>query len=161
MKYCTAYCIHGSKLTNPILQGSTKLSPVHHMIQYIIWCTGSFFPSNYWWHNITKVKESNMCDLCRDLWIEEGRFTTEDDLPIQTLGHIQPSKCWLIWISGEKDLRTIWTDLEDEFPEVFNLCSVQTLENSVMKQKMDRPMTEGGEERYTGGIIESPGKKSR
>ena len=47
------------------------------------------FPSNYWRHKITKSKESNKCDLCKALWIAEGRFTTEDDLPIQTLGHIQ------------------------------------------------------------------------
>ena len=31
------------------------------------------FPLNYWRHNITKVKESNRCDLWRALWIaEEG-----------------------------------------------------------------------------------------
>jgi hypothetical protein len=47
------------------------------------------FPWNYWRHKITKGKESNRCDLCRALWIAEGRFKTEDDLPIQTLGHIQ------------------------------------------------------------------------
>ncbi len=47
------------------------------------------FPSNYWRNKITKGKESNKCDLCRALWIAEGRFNTEDELPIQTLGHIQ------------------------------------------------------------------------
>ncbi len=47
------------------------------------------FPSNYWRNKITKGKESNKCDLCRALWIDEGRFNTEDELPIQTLGHIQ------------------------------------------------------------------------
>jgi hypothetical protein len=47
------------------------------------------FPSNYWRHKITKGKETNRCDLCRSLWITEGRFNTEDDLPIQTLGHVQ------------------------------------------------------------------------
>ncbi len=52
-------------------------------------CEYTQLPSNYWRHKITKVKESNRCDLCRDLWITEGRFNTEDDLPIQTLGHIQ------------------------------------------------------------------------
>jgi hypothetical protein len=47
------------------------------------------FPSNCWRHKITKAKESKKFDLCKALWIAEGRFTTEDDLPIQTLGHIQ------------------------------------------------------------------------
>jgi hypothetical protein len=47
------------------------------------------FPSNYWRHKITKGKELNRYDLCRALWIAEGRFNTEDDLPIQTLGHKQ------------------------------------------------------------------------
>ena len=106
------------------------------------------FPSNYWWHKITKGKESNKCDLCRSLWISEGRFNTEDELPIQTLGHIQHQcetlseihtlshhRCWCIihaelvrlasskWrftcINGVKNLKTIWNELEDEFPEVF------------------------------------------
>jgi hypothetical protein len=47
------------------------------------------FPSNYWRHKITKDKESNKCDLCRALWTAEERVNTEDELPIQTLGHIQ------------------------------------------------------------------------
>jgi hypothetical protein len=34
------------------------------------------FPSNYWRHKITKKKESDRCDLCKALWIAEGRFTT-------------------------------------------------------------------------------------
>ena len=77
----------------------------------------------------------------------------EDELPIQTLGHIQhqcetlseihtlahhrccriihaelvrlvSSKWRFICINGEKKLKTIWNKLEDEFPEVFNFCSV-------------------------------------
>ena len=47
------------------------------------------FPSNTWIHKITKGKESNRCDLCKVLWIEEDRFTTETALPEQDLGHIQ------------------------------------------------------------------------
>jgi hypothetical protein len=47
------------------------------------------FPTNDWIHKITKGKESDRCDLCRTLWIVEGRFRTEKDLPEQTLGHIQ------------------------------------------------------------------------
>jgi hypothetical protein len=95
------------------------------------------FPSNYWRNKITKGKESNKCDLWRSLWIAEGRFNTEDELPIQTLGHIQQQfedlselhtlahhRCWRIihaelgrlsstkWrficINGGKTLKTIW-----------------------------------------------------
>jgi hypothetical protein len=47
------------------------------------------FPSNYCRHKTTKAKESNRCNLYRTLWISEGRFNTDDYLPIQTLGHIQ------------------------------------------------------------------------
>ena len=47
------------------------------------------FPSNYWRHKIAKAEESDRCDLCQSLWITEGRFTTPNNLPIQTLGHIQ------------------------------------------------------------------------
>jgi hypothetical protein len=46
------------------------------------------FPTNLWIHKITKRKESDRCDLCQALWIVEGRFTTEKDLPEQNLGHI-------------------------------------------------------------------------
>ncbi len=89
------------------------------------------FPWNYWRHKITNGKETNRYDLFRVLWIAEGRFNTEDDLPIQTLGHIQhqcetlseihtlthhrywriihtelgrltSSKWWFIFINGEK-----------------------------------------------------------
>jgi len=34
-------------------------------------------------------KESDKCDLCKSLWIVDGRFITEDALPVQDLGHIQ------------------------------------------------------------------------
>jgi len=47
------------------------------------------FPTNVWFHKITKKKESDRYDLCKTLWITEGRFKTEKDLPEQTLGHIQ------------------------------------------------------------------------
>jgi hypothetical protein len=54
-------------------------------------------------------------------------------------------------ISGEKSLRTIWAELGDEFAEIFNLCSTQTLENAAMDQEMKRPMTEAEENRYKTG----------
>ena len=47
------------------------------------------FPTNSWIHKITKDRESDRCDLCRFLWIEEDRFSTEKEIPEQTLGHIQ------------------------------------------------------------------------
>jgi hypothetical protein len=47
------------------------------------------FPTKAWIHRITKDRESDRCDLCRTLWIEEGRFRTEKELPEQTMGHIQ------------------------------------------------------------------------
>jgi hypothetical protein len=47
------------------------------------------FPTNVWIHKITKGKESDRYDLCRTLWIVEGRFRTEKEVPEQTLGHIQ------------------------------------------------------------------------
>jgi hypothetical protein len=135
------------------------------------------FPSNYWRHKITKSKESNKCDLCKVLWIVEGSFNTDDDLPIQTLGHIQQQcealseihtlvhhRCWCIihaelgrltsskwrfvYINGEKNLKTIWNDLEDEFPEVFVFCSVETLENATMEQERHRPLTEAEERQH-------------
>ena len=138
------------------------------------------FPSNYWRNKITKGKESDKCDLCRALWIAEGRFNTEDELPTQTLGHIQHQcealseahtlahhRCWRIihaelrrlasskWqficINGEKNLKTIWNELEDEVPEVFNFCSVQTLENAATEQARHHPLTEGEENKHKAG----------
>jgi hypothetical protein len=47
------------------------------------------FPTNVWFHKITKKKESDRYDLCKTLWITEGRFKTEKDLPEQDLGHFQ------------------------------------------------------------------------
>jgi hypothetical protein len=46
--------------------------------------------SSCWWFTLSEDPCHNFShDLCRTLWITEGRFNTEDDLPIQTLGHIQ------------------------------------------------------------------------
>jgi hypothetical protein len=47
------------------------------------------FPTNDWICKITKRKESDKFDLCKTLQWSEGRFTTEEDLPKQDLGHIQ------------------------------------------------------------------------
>ena len=133
-------------------------------------CPGTFHPSFiYWWHKITKAKESNKCDLCKALWITEGRFNTDDDLPIQTLGHIQhqcealseihtlihhrycriihaelgrltSSKWRFVCINGEKNLKTIW--------KLFNFYLVQTLENATMGQERNRPLTEAEKKKH-------------
>ncbi len=46
------------------------------------------FPSNCWWHKITKTKQSNKCDLCKTLWIQRSdsprNFRGESDsLPLR------------------------------------------------------------------------------
>jgi hypothetical protein len=88
---------------------------------------------NYWRHKIRKAKESDRCDLCKALQIPEGRFTTDDNLLPQTLGHIQ-HECEAL------SENPIWSELGDEFPDMFNLCSSQTLENTDIEMK--HPMTE-------------------
>ena len=47
------------------------------------------FPTNVWIQKISKRKESDRFDLCKTLWIAEGRFTTDKNFPEQHLGHIQ------------------------------------------------------------------------
>ena len=58
-----------------------------------------------------------------------------------------PSKWRFICISGEKSLRTIWAELGDEFPEIFNLCAAQTLENAARRCKAGTPRKTITEER--------------
>ena len=101
------------------------------------------FPTNDWICKITKRKESDNCDLCKALRLVEDRFTTEEDLPKQDLGHILHTcealstvhidahhKCchlihgelvrlttpeWkFLCISGEKCLQTIWNEIPFE-----------------------------------------------
>ncbi len=110
-------------------------------------------------NKITNIRESDKCDLCKVLWVSEGRFTTEKDLPVQTLGHIQHTcetllefhtmthhRCWrlihgelshlassnwvFICINSEKCFRTVWKELAQEFPEVFDQYVKQTLWNT-------------------------------
>jgi hypothetical protein len=105
------------------------------------------FPTNSWIHKITKVRESDRYDLCRTLWIAEGRFRTEEELPKQTLGHIQHTceslsaahidthhQCWRLihgelarlaspeWkflcVSDEKYLQTIWDEITSDFEDI-------------------------------------------
>jgi hypothetical protein len=37
-------------------------------------------------------------------------------------------------MNGGKPLKTIWNELEAEFPTIFNNCSVQLLENAATAQ---------------------------
>jgi hypothetical protein len=126
------------------------------------------FPTNTWIHTITKGKESDRCDLCRTLWIEEGRFRTEKDLPEQTLGHIQHTyealstvhidvhhQCWGLihgeltrlaapeWklcVSGEKCLQTIWDDITSELKDMPYLNLTQdTIWNTAPAREMVPP----------------------
>ena len=129
------------------------------------------FPSNFWRNKITNSKESDKCDLCKALWVSQGRFTTERALPIQTLGHIQhtcealselhtmthdrswrlthrdlsrlaSSKWCFICINNEKCFRTVWEELAKEFPKVFNQCTEQTLWNTARDTELRRPLTQ-------------------
>ena len=61
------------------------------------------------------------------------------------------SKWQFICINGEKNLKTIWNELEDEIPEVFNFCSVQTLENAATEQARHHPLTEAEENKHKAG----------
>jgi hypothetical protein len=148
------------------------------MLKSIMHC----FPSNGTWRNkITNGKKSDKCDLCTALWISQGRFTTESALPVQTLGHIQHTcealseihmmahhRCWrlihgelsrlappdwrLICINNEKSFRTVWTELAQEFPEVFNHFSELTLWNAARDSEMQRPLTRAEMARRQQGI---------
>ena len=111
----------------------------------------------------------------------QGRFTTKRDLPIQTLGHIQhtcetlselhtmthhrcwrllhgelsrltPSKWCFICINSEKCFRTVWKELAQEFPVVFDQCAEQTLWNTERDTELRRPLTQTEEIRRKSGI---------
>jgi hypothetical protein len=139
------------------------------------------FPSNHWRCKITKDKELDGCDLCKALWVTQGRFTTEADLPIQTLGHIQHTRealselhtmtnhrCWclihgelsrlaspkwrFICINGEQCFRTLWKELTEEFPEVFDHCVEQTLWNTARETEMTRRLTPAEEKKRREGV---------
>ena len=147
------------------------------MLESIMHC----FPSNFWRNKITNNKESDKCDLCKALWNSKGRFTTEGALPIQTLGHIQhtcealselhtmahhrcwrlihgelsrlaPSKWRFVCINSEKCFRTVWRELAQEFPAVFDQCAEQTLWNAARDMELRRPLTQDEEMRRKTGI---------
>jgi hypothetical protein len=140
------------------------------------------FPTNSWIHKITKGRESDRCDLCRTLWIAEGRFRTEEELPKQTLGHIQHTcealsaahidahhQCWRLiqgdlarlaapeWkflcVSGEKCLQTIWDEITSDFEDIQYLNLTQeTIWNAARAREMARPLTPAEHKRIKEGI---------
>ncbi len=73
------------KLGEWIKKTQVRHQDQRRMLESIMHC----FPSNFWRKKITNSKELDKCDLCKELWKSQGRFTTEGALPIQTLGHIQ------------------------------------------------------------------------
>ena len=115
------------------------------------------------------------------MWISQARFTTKSTLPIQTLGHIQhtceslselhtmehhrcwrlihgelsrlaPSKWRFVCINSEKCFRTVWRELAQEFPVVFDQCAEQTLWNTSRDTELRRPLTQTEERRREKGI---------
>ncbi len=138
------------------------------------------FPTNSWIHRITNKKDSDRCDLCRALWIAEGRFKTEEDLPVQTLGHIQHTcealsaahidahhQCWrmihgdlarlaapewkFLCVSDEKCLQTIWDEITSDFEDIQYLTQ-ETIWNAARAREMSRPLTQAQRERIKEGI---------
>jgi hypothetical protein len=52
------------------------------------------------------------------------------------------SSVWrFICITNEKSFRKVWTELAQEFPEVFNHCAEQTLRNTARDSEMQRQLT--------------------
>ena len=54
-------------------------------------------------------------------------------------------------MNGEKSLHTVWAEPGNEFPEIFNLCAAQTLENADGVEEMKRPMIVTEKERCKSG----------
>ncbi len=59
-----------------------------------------------------------------------------------------------ICINGEKTFKTIWKELEVEFPTIFNNCSVQLLENATTTQVGHYPLTDAEQSKRDAGITE-------
>ena len=63
------------------------------------------------------------------------------------------SSVWdFICINNEKSFRTVWTELAQEFPEVFNHCAEITLWNAARDSEMQRPLTRAETTRKQQGI---------
>ncbi len=62
------------------------------------------------------------------------------------------SKWCFDWINSEKCFRTVWKELDREFPEGFNQCVEQALWNSARDTELRRPLTQTEEMRRKKGI---------
>ena len=81
------------------------------------------------------------CDLCKVLWIVENRFTTETTLPKQDYGELARlvSTTWrFMFITGEKNLQTIWDELSAKFKD---LQWLNITEDSIWNTTRDREMS--------------------
>jgi hypothetical protein len=70
------------------------------------------------------------------------------------LGRLASTKWRFICINGEKTFKTIWNELEAEFPTIFNNCSVQLLENAATAQVGHHDLTAAEQRKRDAGITE-------
>jgi hypothetical protein len=68
------------------------------------------------------------------------------------LSRLAPSKWRFVCINNEKCFRTVWKELAQEFPAVFDQCEEQTLWNSTRDTEVRRPLTQSDERRRKSGI---------
>ncbi len=55
---------------------------------------------------------------------------------------LPPSKWCFVCINSEKCFRTVWKELDQEFPVVFDQCVEQTLWNTARDTELRRPLTQ-------------------
>ena len=68
------------------------------------------------------------------------------------LSRLESSDWRFICIDNEKSFRTVWTELAQEFPEVFNHYVEQTLWNTARDSELQRPLTRAETVRRQQGI---------
>ena len=68
------------------------------------------------------------------------------------LSRLTSPKWRFICINGEKCFRTVWKELDQEFPEVFDHWSEQTFWNTTREGEMRRPLTQVEEMQRKKGI---------
>ena len=65
---------------------------------------------------------------------------------------LSPSKWRFVCINSEKCFRTVWKELAQEFPVIFDQCAEQTLWNTARDTELRRPLTQAEEMRIKTGI---------
>ena len=85
-----------------------------------------------------KGKESNKYDLCKVLQIRENYFTSEADLPVQDLDHIQHT------CEAQSETHTIWKELTEEFEEELQWLNItaDSIWNTVREHETKSPFTQ-------------------